>query len=70
MKELSIEISIDELGMLEAETFGFKGKVCEKEIRDLLSSQFVIEELDKKEDYYKTEEETVLALEKVRGNRL
>lgn len=48
MKELSIEISIDELGMLEAETFGFKGKVCEKEIRDLLSSQFVIEELDKK----------------------
>jgi len=70
MKELSIEISIDEIGILEAETFGFKGKVCEKELRALLSSQFVIEEIDKKEDYYKSEEETVLALEKVRGNKL
>ena len=27
MKELSIEITIDELGTVEAETHGFKGKV-------------------------------------------
>jgi len=69
MKEMSIEISIDELGILEAETFGFKGKVCEEELRDLLDSQFVIEEFTRNDDYYKSEVETKVE-ERIRGKRL
>jgi hypothetical protein len=57
MKEYTIEIKIDEDGLLEAETFGFKGKVCESEIKELLSSEFVIEEMDRKDEYYQSEEE-------------
>ena len=57
MKEYTIEITIDEDGLLEAETFGFKGKVCESEIKELLSSEFVIEEMDRKDEYYQSEEE-------------
>ena len=60
MKELSIEITLDENGMLEAETFGFKGKICDTELRALLSDEFVIEEIEHTDDYYKAEEEEVL----------
>jgi hypothetical protein len=70
MKELSIEVSIDEFGAIEAETFGFKGKICEKELRDLLSADFVIEEIDKKDDYFKTEEVIVNASETIRRKEL
>ncbi len=59
MKELSIELSIDEFGKLEAETFGFKGKICESELIDLLGDSFVVETIDKKDDYYKPVEEDV-----------
>ena len=69
MKELTIEISIDELGALEAETFGFKGKVCESELRNLLQDEFVIEGVDKKDDYYKSNEEEIIAVEKLRGTK-
>ncbi len=69
MKELTIEISIDEAGGLEAETFGFKGKVCESELRNLLKDEFVIESVDKKDDYYKSEEEEVIAVDKLRGTK-
>jgi hypothetical protein len=69
MKEVSIEISIDELGILEAETFGFKGKVCEEELKNLLSSDFIIEEFDWKDDYHKAETEAVVT-EKIRGKKL
>lgn len=67
MKELTIEISIDELGELTAETFGFKGKVCETELRELLKDDFVIGDFDKKEDYYKKEESEAIFLEKLKG---
>ena len=69
MKEFTIEISIDELGGLEAETFGFKGKVCERELRDLLQDEFIIEDVDKKDDYYKSAEEEVISVDKVRGTK-
>lgn len=68
MKELTIEISIDELGGLEAETFGFTGKVCESELRNLLQDEFVIDGVDKKDDYYKSNEE-VVAVDKVRRTK-
>lgn len=69
MKELTIEISIDELGGLEAETFGFKGKVCESELRNLLQDEFLIDSVDKKDDYYKSNEEEVVVVDKVRGTK-
>ena len=50
MKELSIEITIDGLGTVEAETHGFKGKVCESELLDLLGDSFVVTEIQKKDD--------------------
>lgn len=68
MKELSIEISIDELGVVEAETHGFKGKVCESELFDLLGDSFVVGEIQKKDDYYKpVEEDVVKTVKIVRG---
>ncbi len=70
MKELTIEISIDELGELEAETFGFKGKVCESELRELLQDNFVIEEVDKKDDYFKSAEETVTSSNSIRSGKI
>ena len=57
MKEYTIEITIDKDGLLEAETFGFKGKVCESEMKELLSSEFIIEEIDRKDEYFQSEEE-------------
>lgn len=69
MKELTIEISIDELGTLEAETFGFKGKVCETELRELLQDDFVIGEVNKKSDYYKTPENNVITVDKIMGRK-
>ena len=70
MKEFTIEISIDELGGLEAETFGFKGKVCESELRDLLQDEFVIDDVDKKDDYYKSTEEGTITVDKIRGTKI
>lgn len=69
MKELTIEISIDELGGLKAETFGFKGKVCESELRSLLQDEFIIGDVDKKDDYFKSNEEEVITVDKVRGTK-
>ncbi|MDE7330523.1 MAG: hypothetical protein K2N30_05520 [Clostridia bacterium] len=69
MKEFTVEISIDEFGGLEAETFGFKGKVCESELRNLLQDEFVIEDVDKKDDYYKSAEEEVIAVDKLRSTK-
>ena len=69
MKELTIEISIDELGGLEAETFGFKGKVCESELRNLLQDEFKIGDVDKKDDYFKSNEEEIITVDKVRGTK-
>ena len=69
MKELTIEISIDELGGLEAETFGFKGKVCESELRNLLQDEFIIGDVNKKDDYFKSNEEKVISVDKVRGTK-
>jgi len=69
MKEMIIEVTIDDLGQLEAETFGFKGKVCEKELKDLLSSEFVLETLDRKDDYYKSEETEFEKMKMVKGRR-
>ena len=69
MKEFTIEISIDEEGGLEAETFGFKGKVCESELRGLLQDEFIIEDVDKKDEYYKSAEEEVIAVDKIRGTK-
>ena len=60
MKELSIELTLDENGSLEAETFGFKGKICESELKELLKNDFVIEEMHHKDDYYKSEDEAVI----------
>ncbi len=60
MKEFSIELTLDENGFLEAETFGFKGKICEAELKELLQGEFVIDTVEHKDDYYKTEEETVI----------
>ena len=59
MKELTIEIEIDENGLIEAETFGFKGKVCESELNELLQSDFVIENIDKKDEYYQENNEII-----------
>ena len=60
MKELSIELTIDENGFLEAETFGFKGKICESELKELLKSDFVVDNVEHKDDYYKSEDESVI----------
>ena len=65
MKEYAIEITIDEDGLLEAETFGFKGKVCESEMKELLSSEFIIEEVDHKGEYFQSEEEVLKGKETV-----
>ncbi len=70
MKELTIEIMLNENGELEAETFGFKGKVCESELRELLQDEFVITDVEKKDDYYKSEEEQVIVDKKIRGKRI
>ncbi len=68
MKEYAIEITIDEDGLIEAETFGFKGKICESEIRELLSSEFVLEEVDHKDEYFQSEEK-VLEKKELVGRR-
>ena len=60
MKELSIELTIDENGFLEAETFGFKGKICESELKELLKSDFAVDNVEHKDDYYKSEDESVI----------
>ena len=70
MKEYSIEIEIDEDGLLEVETFGFKGKVCETELTELLRGEFVIGSTDKKDDYYKSEDVELVDKTKVGGRRL
>lgn len=70
MKELSIEITIDGLGTVEAETHGFMGKVCESELLDLLGDSFVVTEIQKKDDYYKpVEEDVAKTVKMVRGKR-
>lgn len=70
MKELSIELTIDENGFLEAETFGFKGKICESELKELLKNDFVVAEFERKDDYYKSEDEAVAKkLESARQNK-
>lgn len=60
MKELSIELTIDENGFLEAETFGFKGKICESELKELLKADFVVSDVEHKDDYYKSEDEAII----------
>jgi len=65
MKEYAIEIIIDEDGLLEAETFGFKGKVCESEIKELLSSEFVLEEVEHKDEYFQSEDVSVQKKESI-----
>ena len=70
MKEFSIELTLNENGFLEAETIGFKGKICESELRELLQSEFVIENVEHKDDYYKAEDESIIKkLESVRRSR-
>ena len=70
MKEFVIEVTLNETGTLEAETFGFKGKTCETELLDLLQSDFVIESIEKKDDYYKPAEEDVVSNTKVAGRKI
>lgn len=69
MKELTIEIAIDEFGELEAETFGFRGKICESELNDLLQDDFILGDVDKKDDYYKPVEEEVAGSTKIIGRK-
>lgn len=70
MKELKIELTLDENGFLTAETFGFKGKVCESELRELLSEEFVIDGVDYKDGYYERDEvEVTQALERARRKK-
>ena len=70
MKELSIELTIDENGFLEAETFGFKGKICESELKELLKNDFAVAEFERKDDYYKSEDEAITKkLENARRNK-
>lgn len=69
MKELTVEISLSKDGELQAETFGFKGKVCESELRELLRDEFVICDVEKKDDYYKSEEEQIIVDKKIRGTK-
>ena len=70
MKELLIDISIDESGVVEADTHGFKGKVCESELLDLLGDSFVVGEIERKDDYYKpVEEDVVKTVKTMRGKR-
>lgn len=69
MKELTIEISIDGNGELNAETFGFKGKVCEDELIDLFKDEFVIEEVEKKDDYFKPAEHETLTKNSQRSTK-
>ncbi len=69
MKELTIEIEIDENGLVEAETFGFKGKVCESELNELLQSEFVINGMYKKDEYYQENNETIEIEKQIKGGR-
>lgn len=69
MKELTVEITLSEDGELQAETFGFKGKVCESELRELLQGEFVVSDVEKKDDYYKNEEVHTVVDKKIRGTK-
>ncbi len=70
MKELVIEVTLDENGLLEAETFGFKGKICESELRELLHNDFFVDTVERKDDYYEAEEEIVTkSLERARRRK-
>lgn len=66
MKELTIEIELSNEGTLEAETFGFKGPICEKELKKLLEKDFIVSDVDKKDDYYKSEDD-VSVIKKIKG---
>ena len=70
MKELVIELSLDESGTLEAETFGFKGKICESELIELLQDDFYLDGIDKKDDYFKPVEEDVSNALKTVGRKV
>ena len=55
MKEFNIEIEIDENGNIIADTKGFHGKVCEKELDDLLEGIDGDSEDKKKPEYFAKE---------------
>lgn len=69
MKELTIEIEIDENGLLEAETFGFKGEVCESELKDLLSTDFIVPDVAKKDEYYQEDIEMAEIQKQIKRGR-
>jgi hypothetical protein len=56
MKEFNIEIEIDENGNITADTRGFHGKVCEKELDDLLEGIDGESEDKKKPEYFAKEQ--------------
>ena len=58
MKEFNIEIEIDENGNIIADTKGFHGKVCEKELDDLLEGIDGDSEAKKKPEYFAKEKIT------------
>ena len=55
MKEFNIEIEIDENGNIIADTRGFHGKVCERELDELLEG-LDGEAVDKKKPEYFAQE--------------
>ena len=55
MKEFNVEIEIDENGNIIANAKGFHGKVCEKELDELLQGLDNYSEDKKKPEYFAKE---------------
>jgi len=53
MKEEKIIIEIDEFGQIKAEAKNFTGEICLKEMEKILDGIQEIEEVRKKDDFYK-----------------
>lgn len=52
MAEQSITITIDAEGKIQAETEGFKGDTCLKELEHLLADLVELEKITKRDEFY------------------
>lgn len=55
MKKYNIEVEIDEDGNIQAETKGFKGNICEKELSEILAGIKGQRKDKKKPEYFAKE---------------
>ena len=55
MAEQKIIIKIEEDGKISAQTEGFQGEICLKELEELLQGITEIRDIKKTDDYYQTQ---------------